>query len=73
MSAVRAIRQSNLARLGMSALVVLLYIIYVVGKLLEFGLVGPIREAPVVEITGASAGLIIGLLLIHRFFQRNVK
>ena len=63
------IRTSGVSRLGLLALIILAYLIYTVGKLLEVGLDRLLIDFPVVEIGGATAGLIVGLLFVRWFFE----
>ena len=68
MGAVRALRHSGLARKGLLSLVVLAYLVYVAGTLLEVGLDGLLSEFPYLKLAAATAALVVAGLLISSFF-----
>jgi positive regulator of sigma E activity len=68
MGAVGALRHSGLARKGLLALVVLAYLVYVAGLLLEVGVDGLLSEFPYLRITVATAALVVAGLFISSFF-----
>lgn len=63
------IRTSGVSRLGLLALMILAYLIYTVGKLLEAGMDRLLTDPPIVEVVGATAVLIVGLLFVRWFFE----
>lgn len=71
MSVVSGLRRSGLSRLGLLALIVLAYLVYIVGRLLEVGLGRLVTDFPVVDVVGSTAGLIVGLLFVQWFFQTD--
>lgn len=73
MSALGAIRRSNLARLGTFALIILFYVVYVLGSLLEFGFGQPGIDPITRRVGGASVALIVALLVLRWFVETNVE
>lgn len=63
------IRTSGVSRLGLLALIVLAYLIYIAGKLLEVGLAGLVTDFPAAEVGWATAALIVALLFVQWFFR----
>lgn len=73
MGAVRALRHSGLARKGLLALVVLAYLVYVAGTLLEVGLGSLLSEFPYLKLAVATAALVVAGLLISSFFVTEAE
>lgn len=73
MNVIGGLRRSGLARLGMYALVVLLYVVYVLATLLEFGFGGLGLEPIARRIVGASGIFIIALAILRWFFETKVE
>ena len=70
MSVVEGLRHSGLSRVGLLALIVLGYLVYLAGVLLE-ARDHLLTAFPVVEVGGATAALIVGLLFVQWFFVRE--
>lgn len=69
MSTLRAIKQSNVARYGTYLLVIMLYVIYVLGTLLQFGFGGAGLRQQGIRIAVASVVFILALMLLRWFFE----
>lgn len=69
MSMLRAIKQSNVARYGTYLLVIMLYAIYVLGTLFQFGFGGAGLRQQAIRVAAASVAFIIALMLLRWFFE----
>lgn len=69
MGTLGAIKQSNLARFGTYGLVILWYVIFTFGTLLQYGFTGVTAETPAIRIGVASVAFIVALGLIRWFFE----
>ena len=69
MGVVEGLRHSGISRLGLMALIVLAYVVYVAGVLLEAG-AELLTAFPTAEVGGATAALVVALLLVRWFFVR---
>lgn len=72
MSAVAGLRHSGLSRMGLLALIVLGYVVYIAGVLLEHR-DNIVADFPLVEVAGATVALIVGLLFVRWFFIRELE
>lgn len=71
MSTVQLLKESNVARFGTYTLVILLYVIYTLGTLLQWGVTGDVvARTAAIRIGGATVAFIVGLALIRWFFER---
>lgn len=69
MSTLRAIKQSNVARYGTYLLVVLLHVIYVLGRPLQFGFGGAGLRQQATRFVAASVVFLLALMLLRWFFE----
>ncbi|MDZ7701190.1 MAG: hypothetical protein U5J98_03520 [Halobacteriales archaeon] len=69
MSTMRSIKQSNVARFGTYGLVILWYVIFVLGTLLQFGFGAAGLRQQGVQLAIASVVFIALLMIIRWFFE----
>ncbi len=69
MSGVEGLRHSGLARLGLRSLMILAYLVYVAGTVLQVGLDRIVADFPLAEYLGATVVLVVGLLFVNWFFE----
>lgn len=69
MGTLGAIKQSNVARYATYGLVVLWYVIFVLGTLLQFGFGGLGLRTQAIRIGVASVAFIVMLALLRWFFE----